>query len=355
MKTRLSINRIKTLTFCIIVLCVMQGFKSKQIVASFPSPLDNTIIAFYYDFSSTGIYQNNQIASETTRILSSRIEKYNPAISAEKSYNFLSSLFSQTDLRPEQIYFYMSQDKNFVFAIHGNFPWQRWGKIYPKDTVVNRVDGFSVSVPANFVQGERLSINVSSNMLIICPEDIAGNVMSAISSDINKKHISFPVFQKMILQKPVIAFETSIEKIIQTIKTRSIALEIPHFLDNIAHLRLIAHKKISKLQLSVKNENQEAKISDKLQEALNSYVSDVSTITANIKNSSVYFSAKPSDRIANKISYDIGGLLLHFMTKINSSNSIVLSKNKKGSNINDDLTFSNEQKANKKLSESNNN
>lgn len=355
MKKRFQLTRFITLLFYVVALFVIQGFKNTQINASFPSPLEKTIFAFYYDFSTTGIYNNNQISSDTIKILKDKIQKFNPQISAEKTGDFLSSLFSQANFKPEQLYLYLAQDKSFVFTILGKFPWKRWKEIYPQNTVVNRVDGFSISVPANFVQGKRLSMNVSSNMLLICPEDISGNVMNKISSDINRQHISFPVFQKMVLQKPVIAFETNIEELINSAKSSHIGIEMPSLIDKISHLRFIAHRKISKLQLSVNNDDERIKTSNELTESLNQYVSDVSTITTNIKNTSIYFSAKPSDTIANKISYDIGGLLLHFMTKINHQNSMVLSKKEKGPNIHDNNTFSDEQKTNKKLGKSNNN
>lgn len=337
-KFSFTTDRIITIVVIFITIVVLQGFKSVNNDKVFPAPLKNPIIALCYDFESTKIYRDKSLASDSIKLLSKEINKYNSNLDCKKAANSLYELLSVKNLVFSKVYFYLTEDKEFVFILKGQFPWKHIANKFHANTIIERNGGFSTSLPANYVDGQRLSLNIYQDFILLCPENISGNVIDAYLSDKNQLNNNYTVFKKMIKKGAALAMEANFTKLLKIFESANYYL--PNELKEIKHIRLIIHPEICKLQLILNEKNKIDKIAKSLLKITRNYLPKVASNTVKIKNSSIYLSSKPEKIITRQVSNQISGFLLQCLPQ-NQSKAIMLSKNEKGGKYNDNSSIQN--------------
>ncbi|MDD3491346.1 MAG: hypothetical protein PHR62_15835, partial [Paludibacter sp.] len=251
------------------------------------APIDDAKLAFYLDFTQTGIYDEKPDEKQKS-ILQLSENLYSVCAKLNKPIDGVEAFLNKTVLsghfEPHELLSYYKDPQNFVIILYGNFDINHFKKIIGSNKVnFDGVKNFTL-IEMNLLKNQRLYMELDSSRIVICPENTTGNILFNLNNKISKtsKHLS--TFANLFKAKPYISFEANFLKDSDT-------ASIPLILLEAEHMRFVVSQKLSRLQLCIPDEE---KLNNSVEQikpiiaALAQMTDPESEFVAEIKNASLF-------------------------------------------------------------------
>ncbi len=307
--------------FALILLMLLPGYKKQGDAAYFPAPVARPIVAFYANFAASGLYdQGNaaraamaEILGGVEEICAARGNKADLSNTRAAAESMLNDKVLSGAIKAHEMFFYLRDSETFALLLTGEFSADRIAEFIGKQ----RANLSSTSLHSNIKSptggSERLHLALQNDLLVICPENIAGNIIDNLNNQTSLLDEGFIAFNKMVSARPALAAEVNfaaLEKLFG-------AALLPDWLSQMKHLRLIAASRISKLQLFVPDNAGRASLLKALEPnlpLLNRIAGIVkgTGMAANGKGSSIFIEAPPGLDLEKSLSRKTMAFFLHF-------------------------------------------
>ena len=310
-------NKFTYLLTLFVAILLITGFKSDD--TYFPAPLDGTIAAFYLNFAKTGIYKDAE-GSNKSRFVSDI--NYICKIFGQSetvAESFLNSTFLNGMLKLKEIYAYYADPMSFSIVLTGKIDIDEMCKTIGEENV--KRDGEYASTVLNYeVPGnQRLFIAIMPEMIVMCPENITGNIMDNIIYERNKVKDRLPVFYNSVLSSSYTSLEARIND-------KEIRKLFPSWLKKLKQINFRVASTETSLQMLFTSQKEMNKATEPVKESLSSFESSLSEserFALNTENSGIYISANNSDvNLARTILNRTAAFLMHFFISTQSTQEI---------------------------------
>ncbi|MDD3146019.1 MAG: hypothetical protein PHD82_01845, partial [Candidatus Riflebacteria bacterium] len=167
----------------------------------------------------------------------------------------------------------------------------------------------------------RLHLELKNDMLIICPENIAGNVVNHLDNQTKLLGEEFAAFDKMVRNRPSLAAEISFEALNKVTKAH-----LPVWMKPVKHLRLIAARSMSKLQMFVPDSEQRnslLQLISKEGERLGEPIGLDSRPGSECKGNSIFIEAPAGIDLEKTVSRRTAAFFLHFFARAQRNNPVM--------------------------------
>ncbi len=313
------------------ILLLLPGYKKHGDHFYFPAPVDRPAIAFYANFAASGLYDQSQTAAEAFNEITSHVEaicaarnssgeETSPSKAAIEA--LLNDRILSGEIKTHELFFYLRDSENFAFILRGEFSDNRIADLIGRNRVNKTVSGLNSVLKSPVGGMNRLYLELKDDLLVICPENIAGNILDNLDGQKNLLGNEFSAFDKMVRNRPAMAAELSFDALKKVTETRL----LPPWLEPVKHLRVIAASRISKLQIFVpdgaERESLLKTISEK-KDLISQSAGAESGLNFEGKGNSIFIEAPGGIDLEKTISRRTAAFFLHFFARSRSSNPVM--------------------------------
>jgi len=298
------------------VLMFLPGYKKQSDSQFYPAPIARPNLAFYTNLSVSGLFNHDQAGNEAIKEIVGSVEVISLARSGSESIS------RATKAAAAEVFFYMRNAENYAMVLTGEFSPAAIADLIGRNRINATARGFSTLMNLAPAGRERLFLEFRNDAIIICPENIAGNVLSNIDAHTNLVSGEFPAFDRMVRSRPAMAAEISFENLQKNIGQRF----LPGWLQAMKHLRLLAASRVAKLQLFIPDNTQRTAISG----ALKSRTGDIKSaigiredLELEEKGNSIFIETKADEAFEISVSRRTAAFLLHFFAAHRSKNMVL--------------------------------
>ncbi|PKL51321.1 MAG: hypothetical protein CVV42_00285 [Candidatus Riflebacteria bacterium HGW-Riflebacteria-2] len=233
---------------------MLSGF-NQPAAEYFPAPLVEPLLAFYSNFTASGLYDGGEASLNAGQEIVSQIESLCIARGADKTMgnhirniaeNLLNDRILSGHIKPYELYVYFSSRQNFAVILRGEFDRQKLAASIGNEKAVVGDNVVIARLRFPLHEEQQLYLQVSSDEMLVCPDDISGNVLAQLESRRNLLGKEFDAFAKMVRVRPAMAVEVNVAAI-----RNDFAEEFPGWLEPLRYARLIISSRLTKLQLFV--------------------------------------------------------------------------------------------------------
>ncbi|HNS09644.1 MAG TPA: hypothetical protein PKN29_08075 [Candidatus Ozemobacteraceae bacterium] len=313
------------------VLMFLPGYKKQSDSQFYPAPIARPNLAFYTNLSVSGLFNHDQAGNEAIKEIVGSVEVISLARSGSESISratkaaaaeLLNNQILSGNLKIREVFFYMRNAENYAMVLTGEFSPAAIADLIGRNRINATARGFSTLMNLAPAGRERLFLEFRNDAIIICPENIAGNVLSNIDAHTNLVSGEFPAFDRMVRSRPAMAAEISFENLQKNIGQRF----LPGWLQAMKHLRLLAASRVAKLQLFIPDNTQRTAISG----ALKSRTGDIKSaigiredLELEEKGNSIFIETKADEAFEISVSRRTAAFLLHFFAAHRSKNMVL--------------------------------
>lgn len=312
----------------LILILILSGFTSGN---NFPAPIKEPVAALYLNFSSSGIFEENnkeaceEIASNTANLCKLRNNTSNTSITAteykESALNLLNDSIARGFLKIHEVYFYYKDYKEYALIAKGEFDISTIAEKSNAEMIFDKKEELSsifTSINLNIQNSQKMLLQANKNTLVICPEDAFNEVMKNLEESNNQLGESFKTFVQMIKLNPVISAEVKLQKLLEEQKINN----IPKPITATRLIRLFVAPQQNKLQLSIPEEKDREELKEEIQKltlALNSVFENKTDYKIEEGKTSLFIETKADEKQMQAISRKAMAFMLHFFVKNISS------------------------------------
>lgn len=314
------------------LLMLLPGYKKQSDSRNYPAPIARPALAFYTNLSVSGLFNHDQTGSEAIKEIVGSVEAISMARSGSNSVSqhiktaaaeLLNNRVLSGNLKIHEIFFYLRDSENYSMVLTGEFSPAAIADLIGRSRINATTRGFSTLMNLAPAGKERVFLEFRKNAIIICPENIAGNVLSNIDDHKNLVSGEFSAFDRMVMGRPAMAAEISFENLQKNIGQKL----LPGWLQSMKHLRLLAASKVAKLQLFIPENEKRTAMSGNLKsrtDEIRSAIGGREELSLAEKGNSIFIEAKADEALEMSISRKTAAFLLHFFAA-HSSKNLVLS------------------------------
>jgi len=314
------------------VLMLLPGYKKQNDSQHYPAPIARPALAFYTNLSVSGLFNQDHTGSEAIKEIVGSVEAISKARSGSESVSqhvktatseLLNNRILSGNLKIHELFFYLRNAENYAMVLTGEFSPAAIADLIGRNRINATTKGFSTLMNLAAAGKERLFLEFRNDTIIICPENIAGNVLSNIDEHNNLVSAEFSAFDRMVRGRPAMATEISFENLQKNIGQRF----LPGWLQSMKHLRLLAASKVAKLQLFIPDNTQRTDMCGTLKGKtgdIKAAIGGSEDLTLEEKGNSIFIEAKTDEALEISISRRTAAFLLHFFAA-HSSKNLVLS------------------------------
>ncbi len=315
------------------VLMLLPGYKKQSENQPYPAPIARPALAFYANLSVSGLFNQDQTGSEAIKDIVSSVEAISMARSGSESVSqdmkaaaaeLLNSRILSGNLKIHEVFFYLRTPEHYALVLSGEFSPAAIADMIGRNRINATTRGFSTLMNMAPAGRERVFLEVRNDAIVICPENIAGNVLSNIDDHKNLVAGEFSAFDRMVSGRPAMAAEISFENLQKNLGKKF----LPGWLQAMKHLRLLAASKIAKLQLFIPDNAQRAAMSEPLKSRtgdIKAAIGGRDDLKLEEKGNSIFIEAKSDEALEMSISRRTAAFLLHFFAAHGSNRNMVLS------------------------------
>lgn len=306
--------------FALMVLLLLPGYQKQPDNDYYPAPLEKPSLAFYCNFTASGLYDQGNSSSEALQeillcvdfISRSRHSCETAASSAQKSVStIISDRIMSGDLKVHDMFFYLGNAENFALIMRGEFSTRKIAELIGKSRVNKTATGLTTFVKSPVEGVSRLYLELQNDLLIVCPENIAGNLIENISGKSNKLGSEFSAFDKMVKNRPALAAEMNFA----AFKKSTGVSALPAWLESMQHMRLIAASRLTKLQMFVPESEARETLAQAMSEQtpiIKNAAGSPVDLALEVKGNSIFVEAPGELNLETSISRRLAAFMLHF-------------------------------------------
>ncbi len=313
------------------MLMLLPGYRKQGDSQHYPAPIARPALAFYTNLSVSGVFNHDQTGSDAIKEIISSVEAISVARSGSESFSqntgavaagLLNNRILSGNLKIHEIFFYLRNTDNYALILTGEFSPAAIADLIGRSRINATTRGFSTLMNLAVAGSERVFLEFRNDAIIICPENIAGNVLSSIDEHKNLVAAEFPAFDRMIRGRPAMAGEISFENLQKNIGQKF----LPDRLQAMKHLRVLAASKVAKLQLFVPDNVLRTTMSGTLKDkthAIKTVIGGREDLTLEEKGNSIFIEAKADEALEMLISRRTAAFLLHFFAAQGGKNLVL--------------------------------
>jgi len=299
----------------------------------FPAPLAEPLLAFYSNFTASGLYDGGEASLNAGQEIVSQIESLCIARGADKTagdnirsvaFDLLNDRILNGHLRAYELYLYYGNRQNFALILRGEFDRQRIAaSIGSEKTIVDEKAVIArLNSPLN--QQQNLYLHVTSDEILICPENISGNVVTELEARHNLLDREFEAFAKMVRVRPAMAAEVNLSAL-----RGDLAGSVPEWLEPLSYARLIVSSRLTKLQLFVPDADQRAKMLRQIEGmvgSLREFAGNLVDFAATPDGNSIFIEAPAGEELERLLGCRSVSFFTHFFVRAQKNQMVVSAK-----------------------------
>ncbi len=317
--------------FALTVLMLLPGYKKQSDSQHYPAPIARPALAFYTNLSVSGLFNQDHTGSEAINEIVGSVETISMARSGSESVSqsmktataeLLNNRVLNGNLKVHEVFFYLRNAENYAMVLTGEFSPAAIADMIGRNRINATTKGFSTLMNLATAGKERVFLEFRNDAIIICPENIAGNVLSNIDDHKNLVSGEFSAFDRMVRGRPAMAAEVSFENMQKNFGQKL----LPGWLQAMKHLRLLAASKVAKLQLFIPDTEQRTAMSGSLKSRtgdIKAAIGGRDDLTLEEKGNSIFIEAKADEALEISISRRTAAFLLHFFAAHSSKNMVL--------------------------------
>lgn len=313
------------------LLLLLPGYKKNVDNEQYPAPVAKPIFSVYVNFAASGLYDGGQTTGEAVHKVINSIDKIcqlrgSPAAETANVRSTAESLLNDRILggqfKAYELFFYFRDPQNFAVILNGEFASNKIAELIGEGRVNAKSEGLTTILKPSADGKTRLHVEVKNDQMLICPEDIAGNIIDSLNNKTNLLGNELAAFDKMVRNRPALAAEVNLDAIQKVPGT----MAIPQWLKSLKHLRLIAASRMTKMQMFVPENLQRealAKVMVTELPAITSATGDIASLSLSVKGNSIFVEAAAEKDMEKSISSHTAAFLLHFFVRSQKNNSVL--------------------------------
>lgn len=299
----------------------------------FPAPLPDPLLCFYSNLSASGLYNNNETASAAAQEIISYIESLCLTRGADKTEadsiraeasRFLHDRILSGQCKVYELYLYFSDPQSFAIILNGEFDWKRLSGSIGVDRIIPGSESISARLRLPFAGKEMLYLYIDREALVICPDNIAGNVMAQLTTRRNLLGDAFSAFSKMVKVRPALAAEVNLAAL-----PEKNPIALPEYLAPLRYARLIVSSQLTKLQLFVPDADQREKMLRQVEKqvgGLRESAGNLVDFAANLSGNSIFVEAPAGEELERLFSSRSFAFFAHFFVRAHKNELVVSSR-----------------------------
>ena len=316
-------SRLSTISVIVIFTAafMLNGF-NQPVPEYFPAPLKQPLLAFYSNFTTSGLYDGGEASLNAGQEIVSQIESLCIARGADKTSgdrirsvaaNLLNERILNGHLRAYELYLYYSSQQNFAVILRGEFDRQRIALSIGIEKTRIDEEVVIARLHSPLDQQQYLYLHVTSDEILICPENISGNVVAQLEARRNLLGKEFDAFAKMIRIRPAMAAEVNLSAL-----HSDITGGVPEWLEPLSYARLIVSSRLTKLQLFVPDADQRVKMLRQVESMIGSlreFAGNLVDFAATPDGKSIFIEAPAGEELERLLGCRSVSFFTHFFVR----------------------------------------
>lgn len=314
----------------IVLVALLNGFSADK--TNFPAPVKEPAVAVYLNISSSGIYEGEDSTERACEEIAEAVENIcrmrNVQIATDSGkykticFDLLKESMINGFLHLEELYFYYKNSEEYALIGNGEFNLDMMADKIKGETLCDddgNVIGLSSVINADSNSSSkaesRLFLQANGTRIVLCPENIAGNIMNSIESEQNLLGEAFTTFGKMIKVRPAIGAEINVEKLVNKVDK---SVDLPESVAATNLVRLLVGAKQNKLQINIPKADERSNMKKQLfsqTEALNAIFDNKTDYKLSEGKTSLFIETKADKEQMQTICRKAMAFMLHFFVK----------------------------------------
>ncbi len=327
-------SRLVTISIIVIftALFMLSGF-SQPPQEYFPAPLARPLLVFYANFTASGLYDGGEPAKNAGQEIISQIESLCIARGADKTTgnhirnvagNLLNDKILSGQIKAYEIFLYISDRQNFAMILRGEFDRHKLAASMGAEKAADKGNAVIARLRSPWQDREQLYLQISSEEILLCPDNIAGNIVSQLEARQNLLGKDFDAFAKMVRVRPAIAAEVNVMAI-----RSAFAQDIPDWIKPLRHARLIISSRLTKLQLFVPDADERSTMLRQVEAlvgGLREFAGNLVDFAANSSGNSIFVEAPAGDELERLFGCRTVSFFAHFFVRAQKNQIVVSAK-----------------------------
>lgn len=312
---------------------MLSGFNGPQ-ADYFPAPLPSPQLSFYANFTASGLYDTGEAALNASQEIVSQVESLCVARGADKTAshhirtaaeNLLNDRLLSGQMRVYELFFYYADQQNFAVILRGEFVRQRLMAVLGVDKVSDGDDASVARFRSPLNPAELLYMQVGSDEVVICPDNISGNIAEQLAARRNMLGKDFTSFSKMVRVRPAVAAEINLA----ALQNSAAAEPVPDWGRALRHTRLIVSSQMTKMQLFVPDPEERERLLRQIEGlvgGLREHAGNLVDFSAATSGNSIFIEAPAGDELERLVSSRSIAFIMHFFVRAQKNQIMVSSR-----------------------------
>jgi hypothetical protein len=324
-------SRLNTIFVIVMFTAVfmLSGF-NRPPVEYFPAPLAEPQLAFYTNFTASGLYDSGESAMNAGQEIISQIENLCISRGADKTMgnqirnvaeNLLNDRILSGQLKAYELFIYFSDRQNFAMILRGEFDRHRLAAAIGAEKVNLSETAVSARLLSPLHDKEALYLQISSDEIMVCPDNIAGNILAQLESRRNLLGREFDAFAKMVRVRPALAAEINVAAV-----RNGFSEGFPDWLKTLRHARLIISSRMTKLQLFVPDADERAQMLRQVESmvgGLREFAGNLVDFAATPSGNSIFIEAPAGEELERLFGCRSVAFFTHFFVRAQKNQILV--------------------------------
>ncbi|PKL43035.1 MAG: hypothetical protein CVV41_11565 [Candidatus Riflebacteria bacterium HGW-Riflebacteria-1] len=331
----MKINNLNTILAIVLFTSVLMisGFNNPQI-EYFPAPLASPQLSLYANLTASGLYDTGESALNASQEIVSHVENLCVARGADKTTshhirtaaeNLLNDRLLNGQIKVYELFFYFADQQNFAIILRGEFARQRLAGVLGAGKVVDASDKSVARFRSPLNPSELIFMQVGSDEIVICPDNISGNVTEKLAARQNILGSEFAAFAKMIRVRPAVAAEINLA----ALQSAAAKESVPDWFKALRHTRLIVSSQMAKMQLFIPDADERARLLRQVEGlvgGLREHAGNLVDFSAAASGNSIFIEAPAGDELERLVSSRSIAFLMHFFVRAQKNQLMVSSR-----------------------------
>lgn len=327
----MNTNKLNTILVIVLFTAVfmLSGFNNPPL-EYFPAPLVAPLLCFYSNLSASGIYSSGESALNASQEIIGQIESLCVARGAEKTSinhirtaaeNLLNDRVLSGQMKVYEVFFYYRDRQNFAMILRGEFDRQKLVASLGDDKFVGSASSAFARLRSPFDEKQLIYLQIAADEILVCPDNISGNVVTQLEARHNLLGRDFAAFAKMIKVRPALAAEADLSAL-----QSAFAKDVPVWLKSLHHTRLIVSAQMAKLQLFVPDADERTQLLHQVEGmvgGLREYAGNLVDFVANLSGNSVFIEAEAGQELERLFSSRSFAFFTHFFVRAQKRQMLV--------------------------------
>jgi len=327
-------SRLATISVIVIFTAafMLSGF-SQPVPEYFPAPLADPVLAFYSNFTASGLYDGGESSLNAAQEIISQIESLCISRGADKTSgslirssaeNLLNDRILNGHIKAYELFIYFSSRQNFAVIVRGEFDRHKFAAAIGAEKAVVDEKAVVARLTSPLNDRHKLYLHITADEILVCPDDIAGNIASQLESRQNLLGKEFDAFARMVRVRPAMAAEVNVAAM-----RSDFVGGFPDWLEPLRYARLIVSSRLTKLQLFVPDDVERAKMLRQVEGMvgnLREFAGNLVDFAATPSGNSIFIEAPAGEELERLFGCRAVSFFTHFFVRAQKNQIVVSAK-----------------------------